>query len=194
MNGPLIESRFLPLGDYYFGGETVRIQTVLGTCVSITLWHPGRKQGGMCHYLLPERTPHSGTAGEKRGAYATEVMELFAESLRETGTLPRDYVVKLFGGGHMFPEQLSAPECRSRRCTDARRQSCANVGCKNICAGRRLLAERGFVIQAEDVGGHGSRQVHFDVWSGDVWVRQGAPVPGAPIQGRQIIKQIDGAV
>jgi chemotaxis protein CheD len=31
------------------------IRTVLGSCVSITLWHPVKRVGGMCHFLLPTR-------------------------------------------------------------------------------------------------------------------------------------------
>lgn len=40
-------------GDFYFGGGATRISTLLGSCVSMTLWHPRRKIGGMCHYMLP---------------------------------------------------------------------------------------------------------------------------------------------
>jgi chemotaxis protein CheD len=168
-----VRQRFLPLGDFYFGGDPLRIQTVLGTCVSITLWHPGRHLGGMCHYLLPTRGGSGSTSYSAPGVYADEVMELVEAALRRTATRPQDYVVKLFGGGHMFPGQLRDLACRDQACTDALRRVCASVGCKNICAGRQMLADRGFRIAMQNVGGHGSRQILFDVWSGDVWVRQG---------------------
>ena len=42
-------------GDIYWGDSQTRIITILGSCVSITLWHPQRREGGMCHFLLPSR-------------------------------------------------------------------------------------------------------------------------------------------
>jgi chemotaxis protein CheD len=168
-----MELRFLPVGDFYFGGDALRIQTVLGTCVSITMWHPIRRLGGMCHYLLPERTSTSAAGEGMRGVYATEAIALFADSLRRAGAKPRDFVVKMFGGGNMFPEQLRDPDCRKQTCSDTKRLACDSIGCRNIVAGRRLLTQEGYSVGEGDVGGHGSRQVLFDVWSGDVWVRQG---------------------
>ncbi|MBL8511280.1 MAG: chemotaxis protein CheD, partial [Betaproteobacteria bacterium] len=46
---------FLQPGEFYFGDADTRIRTLLGSCVSITMWHPTRRIGGMCHYMLPTR-------------------------------------------------------------------------------------------------------------------------------------------
>ena len=46
---------FLHPGECYFGGGPTRIATLLGSCVSITVWHPRLLVGGMCHYMLPSR-------------------------------------------------------------------------------------------------------------------------------------------
>jgi len=47
---------FLRPGDHYFTDrKNTRIRTLLGSCVSITFWHPRLLIGGMCHYMLPER-------------------------------------------------------------------------------------------------------------------------------------------
>jgi chemotaxis protein CheD len=165
--------RFLQIGEFYFGSGHVRVQTVLGTCVAITLWHPERRLGGICHYLLPSRGEAQSSANAGPGVYADEVIVLFEKSVIGARTQASQYVVKLIGGGHMFPEQLQRAECRAQACSDARRADCASIGCRNISAGRRLLAERGFAIASEHVGGHGSRRVSFDVWSGDVRVRRG---------------------
>ncbi len=165
--------RFLALGEFYFGSGNVRIRTVLGTCVSITLWHPRRRLGGICHYLLPLRGDSLHGRNAPIGTYAEDVLRLCAEALRQSRTAPADYVVKMFGGGHMFPAQILDVQCRNQSCSDAARRLCANIGCKNVSAGRRLLSEAGFAIAGEDVGGHGSRQLMFDLGSGEVWVRRG---------------------
>ena len=171
-----VAHRFLQLGDYYFGAERVRVQTVLGTCIAITLWHPIKRFGGICHYLLPTRGIARAPASGLPGVYADDVMELFEASMRRSQTRAQEYQVKLFGGGNMFPEQLATSKCRDQACTDRARATCASIGCRNIAAGQQMLAEHGFTLAARDVGGHGSRQVSFDVWSGDVWVRRGAAV------------------
>src|SRR5439155_18563598 len=40
---------FLQPGEWYFGDADTRIRTLLGSCVAITMWHPRRCLGGMCH-------------------------------------------------------------------------------------------------------------------------------------------------
>ena len=50
-----VQEVFLNPGDFHFAGGHTRIRTLLGSCVSIALWHPERKLGGMCHFILPER-------------------------------------------------------------------------------------------------------------------------------------------
>lgn len=40
-------------GEYYFGSEFDSLYTVLGSCVSLSVWHHRLKMGGLCHYVLP---------------------------------------------------------------------------------------------------------------------------------------------
>ena len=171
----------LPAGQFFFGSGRVRVHTVLGTCVAIAVWHPLKRIGGMCHYLLPARGAGHAADGAPPGLYADEVMELFADALRGTNTLPHEYVFKVAGGGHMFPEQLADTDCRDGGCTGARRAGCQSVGCKNICAARVLLRGAGYGIASEHVGGQGSRRVIFEFWSGDVWLKRGAAMPGGRV-------------
>jgi len=174
----------LPAGQFFFGRGQVRVQTVLGTCVAIAVWHPIRRIGGICHYLLPARGAGQSAGGAPPGMYADEVMELFADALRDTNTLPQEYVVKIAGGGHMFPEQLANTDCRDGGCTSAQRVSCQSVGCKNICAARMLLRDAGYSIAAEHVGGEGSRRLVFELWSGDLWVKRGAARAAGQVGGQ----------
>ncbi len=165
---------FLPSGQFHFGGGHVRILTLLGTCIAISIWHPVRRIGGMCHFLLPARRPNAAIDESMPGLYAEDVMGLFASALSATNTRPRDYVVRIIGGGNMFPDQLTPAACRNDSCTDVRRSGCQSIGCRNIGVARSLLLAAGFVIASENVGGQGSRQVIFELWSGDVWIRRGA--------------------
>ncbi|MBD9358468.1 chemotaxis protein CheD [Methylomonas albis] len=147
---------FLQPGELYFGDSETRIRTVLGSCVAITLWHPTRRIGGMCHFMLPGNRRiqrHKGLDGR----YADDAMLMFMQELHKTKTRPADYEVKVFGGGDQFPGHSKPANLR--------------VSDNNVLAGRALLAEHGFHIKAEHLGGTGHRNVIFDLWSGHVYMR-----------------------
>lgn len=150
---------FLQPGELWFGDEHTRIRTLLGSCVAVTLWHPGRRIGGMCHYLLPNRSSHRG-ANERDGRYGDEALDMLLREIRAKHGHPSEFEAKLFGGGYMF-----------------QRNGCSEKGCagqvqdRNIAAGRELMARHGLKVKAQHLGGHGHRQVIFDVWSGHVWLK-----------------------
>jgi chemotaxis protein CheD len=151
---------FLQPGEVYFGERDTRIRTLLGSCVAVTVWHPGLLVGGMCHYMLPK---HPGKKhGALDGRYADEALELMLQGIRNAGTWPNEYQVKLFGGGHMF----SAHQAVSKD----------HVGAKNVEMARVLMKQHGFSACAEHLGDVGHRNIFFDIWSGHVWVRHQPPV------------------
>ncbi len=160
MNAPARIDVFLDPGDTFFGGRDTRIRTVLGSCVSIVFWHPGRKLGGMCHFMLPgaERRRN----GVLDGRYADDALALMLLAIGRHGTPASEYQVKLFGGGDMFP--------------DPGRSNGVQVGRRNVEVARTLLRRHGMAIVSEHLEGVGHRSVIFDVASGEVWVRQLAPV------------------
>ena len=165
---PLLEI-FLQPGEFYFGDEGTRIRTLLGSCISITLWHPKRRIGGMCHYMLPSR-------GERRlatpdGRYADEVMVLFLREVGLAKTRPQEYDVKLFGGGNMFARTNAKGDGKGTAANPVRGGH-KSISLSNVQAGRALLEQHGLKIKAEDAGGNGQRHIIFDVGSGHVWVRR----------------------
>lgn len=157
---PHVIEIFLQPGEFYFGDRNTRIRTVLGSCVSISVWHPSLLIGGMCHYMLPSRHG-SGLSRIDDGRYADEAFKLLLDEIGKSGTRPDEYEVKLFGGGNMFSKLVGAGH--------------GHVGTKNVEAGRHLMKRHGFRAAADDLGGNGHRTVIFDIWSGHVWVRQVAP-------------------
>jgi chemotaxis protein CheD len=147
---------FLHPGEYAFGDSQTRIRTLLGSCVAITFWHPELRIGAMCHYLLPARPPSKiGLVGN----YANEVISAIAAHFHNQNLTSSEFQVKMFGGSNMFPD-LSLDEILS-------------VGSKNIYMGEKILTELGFRITTSDLAGVTQRMVIFELWSGDVWVRQG---------------------
>jgi chemotaxis protein CheD len=143
-------------GEFYFGGGYTRIHTLLGSCVTITLWHPSKHIGGMCHYLLPVRGISQRLT---EGHYADEALQLFLQAIKKAHTQPQDYEVKIFGGANMF-ENLG------------NRIGFINVSQNNVESGERLLRQHGFRIKARDVGGIHHRKIYLELWNGDVWVQR----------------------
>lgn len=160
---------FLQPGEFYFGERDARIRTVLGSCVSITLWHPRLLIGGMCHYMLPHR--NGGAVVLLDGRYADEAMQLFMREILVSGTRPDEYQVKLFGGGRMFLADKRRELCGLTVCTKSTMNNCRDVSCKNVQIARILIRQHGFSITAEHLGGNGHRQLMFDIVSGDAWVK-----------------------
>jgi len=148
---------FLTPGELYFGDEKTRIRTLLGSCVAITLWHPLKHIGGMCHYMLPQR-PRRKPGDMLDGRYAEDAMQMFMHELRHSKTRPNEYQMKLFGGGSML-ERLD------------KHKNNIDIAQRNVESGRALITQYGFKISGEDMGGKGHRNVILDLWSGDVWVK-----------------------
>ncbi|MGZ5015693.1 MAG: chemotaxis protein CheD [Methylobacter sp.] len=165
MTGPLFPlDIFLHPGDYYFADRDTRIRTVLGSCVAITFWHPQLRVGGMCHYMLPERGSDRGTS-DQPGRYADTAVALLLEEMDAVGAPHQEYQVKLFGGGNMFPE------------THKNTNMLSQVGIRNVQAARQLAKQHGFTCVAEHLGDTGHRNVIFEVWSGEVWVKHSNMLP-----------------
>jgi len=144
---------FLNPGEFHFGGGNTRISTLLGSCVSITLWHPRRHIGGMCHYMLTERKRPVDAPLD--GRYANEAFALFLEHVAAAGTRPTEYQAKLFGGANMLSD-LSGNNI--------------DIGRRNVVYGEELLAIHNVALVSEHVGGNGRRKLHFDLRTGDAWL------------------------
>ncbi len=156
---------YLKPGEHSFAGRDSRISTVLGSCVSMTFWHPKLLVGGMCHFMLPERGGESMTGDRAKldGRYGDEAMALLMKKINGLGAAHKEYQVKLFGGGNMFP--------------DMPKNTMSQVGSRNVRAARQLVEQHGFSSVAEHLGGIGYRNVIFEVWSGEVWVRHSSVPP-----------------
>jgi len=147
---------FIHPGEYEFADEHFCLRTTLGSCVAITLWHPKRRLGAMCHFMLPERGRTSADE-ELNPRYADDALELMFREARRHHTKPYEYEVKVFGGGNMFPSAI--------------RRTGPSIAARNMEAADRILKHAGLRVRARHVGGSGYRNIIFDIASGEVWVR-----------------------
>ena len=145
---------YLQPGEYRVAGAGTRLHTLLGSCVSITLWHPQLRIGAMCHFLLAARP--RGTRRELDARYAEEVMPLIVSELAHFGVSVSDCQAKLFGGGNMFQSLVHRGP---------------SIGHRNGEAARELTLAYGIPVVSESLFGTGHRRIIFEIDSGAVWSR-----------------------
>lgn len=143
-------------GQMHFGNRAASLRTLLGSCLAVTLWHPTRKLGGMCHFLLPTRQRKPGEPLD--GRYGDEALEAMVALLRAARTEPCEYHAHLYGGADTMPEGSALK---------------FNVGERNIEQGFSLVDRYGFEIQGVDVGDDIPRTVTLSLASGAVDMRRG---------------------
>lgn len=127
---------FLHPGDCWFGRDRGTVQTLLGSCVSVLIWHPQRQLLGITHALMPSRR-ESRQRSLSAGFYVDESLNWLQQQCRWSRTSIVDYQVWLFGGGDMF----------------AVRPQLQPIGQQNIWAAQHWLVEGGCVLLGADVGG-----------------------------------------
>jgi chemotaxis protein CheD len=157
-------------GAYFVGGPNPRVHTLLGSCVSVTLWHPPTRLGAMSHFLLWSRTGASPGAPAD-GRYGDEAMLLMVEALAARGVAAGECEAKILGGGDMFPRKGGA------------HPGGPTVGQRNGDGARRRLGALGIGVVSESLFGVGHRRVVFDLRNGDVWVRHAALAQSAALAG-----------
>lgn len=144
---------FLQPGEIYFGGGNIRLTTLLGSCVSVSCWHPKQKVGGLTHFLLPQSTTID--SASDTGRYADRALQQLLAEISNRGLARQQFEFKLFGGASSLPLKNSAER----------------IGAQNIMAARQLLAQHQIELKAEHTGGHGYRNLKFDLWNGQIWLK-----------------------
>ncbi|MDH5180550.1 MAG: hypothetical protein OEZ39_06080 [Gammaproteobacteria bacterium] len=144
---------FLHPGEMYFGKAPAVISTLLGSCVAVTLWHPKKHIGGMCHIVLPESP--QGACDMKYGDCA---IAEFAKQAVKYSTRSGEYKVHVYGGSDMFP--------------DMKKSSNMNIGGRNIAKVNELLELYKFRVDEVDTGGNNSRKIKLDLSNGSVMARK----------------------
>lgn len=158
-------------GEYFVGDRRHRVRTLLGSCISITLWSETLRIGAMSHCLLSRRAAGAGpgTGIPLDGRYVEEAVVLMLEALGRRGAQRSLLQAKLFGGGQMFPDQF---------------EGAASIGVSNGESARQLLQRSGIPVAAECLYGPGHRHIIFDIASGEVWVRYTRNTATAAMGGR----------
>jgi two-component system chemotaxis response regulator CheB len=148
----MIEDRkFLLPGEFHVTRINCEIATLLGSCVSVTLWHPEKRYAAMNHFLLAEFPE----GGGDQGRYGDSSISLIIRLMGKLNPDIRKFHAGVYGGGAVIGHLGSA----------------ANIGERNIEIARKILAEHGIKIVDEDVGDTRGRRIYMDNMTGKVTVR-----------------------
>ena len=142
-------------GDCLVGGEQdLTFSTILGSCIAACIRDVEARVGGMNHFLLAEP---SGSAKDRYGAsarYGAFAMEQLINKVLNRGSGRKaNLEIKVFGGGLI-------------------NSALTDVGAKNIEFVRQFLADEGYALAGEDVGGAFARRVMFKPHSGRAFVKR----------------------
>lgn len=153
---------YLKPGEMYFTDRPTVVSTVLGSCVSITMFNGDLKIGAICHGLLPTCNK------EKRNICNNKCTDLYKYmdcAFRhmvhrfESYDLNRDEIeVKLFGGAGILTPQENEHGRMS-------------IGFQNLRTTMGMIKKEGLKIRASDTGGSSGRKLFFLTHTGDVFLK-----------------------
>ena len=145
-------ARLLP-GEYYVSKNDECISTVLGSCISVCIYDPTIKVGGMNHFMLPAQGEHSsGAWGDPTSSstrYGNFAMEYLINSVIKLGGRKQNFQAKIFGGGQVLANMT-------------------NVGQSNIIFAFDYLRKENINVLASDVGDIFPRKLVFFPKTGKV--------------------------
>lgn len=148
-------------GEFKVSDEDIIISTVLGSCISVSLFDPVKEQGGMNHFLLPKlkRVPKDEKMLIKdETRYGVYAMEVLINSMMKLGSRKSDLEAKVFGGSDMFKAQNKA----------------VSIGGLNSDFAMKFLKNEGIPVISSDTGGHLGRKILF-----------------FPLEGRILLKKLE---
>jgi chemotaxis protein CheD len=144
---------YLHPGQFFVCVENYAVTTILGSCVSVCLWDPSTKIGGINHFLLP----YDAGDGQASSRFGNLAVRGLIEEVLALGAEQDHLQAKLFGGACVL---------------DAFRSRANHLGAKNVEVARRELQTANIPILGEDVGGYKGRKLIFHTDNGSAWVKE----------------------
>lgn len=151
-----IPTYYLKPGEIHFATEPARVITILGSCVSLVMYHRPRRLGAICHAMMPSiQEARKEIEPARRFQYVDGCMEWMLARFAQYHIKAQSLEVKLFGGAGLFPDRRGGE------------QSLA-VGERNIDMALKLIDAHGLRLMAWDLGGDKGRKLIFCTSTGEV--------------------------
>jgi chemotaxis protein CheD len=155
---------YLKAGEMHFSERSAVVLTVLGSCLSVTMFHRKLAMGAVCHGFMPQcRGGQSCDDGCKDGfTYVDCSIRKMLMLFDHFGVKRGELEIKVFGGADMFDT------ARNGRGT-------FSVGKQNITTATKILEQEGLNIVSMDVGGTRGRKLYFHTRTGEVLLKRLQP-------------------
>lgn len=150
-------SQYLNLapGDFVYGVKgKQKYFTVLGSCISLVLWHPSTQFYAMCHYISPHTPPGESPCSLVKGRYADQVLPYLEKQLLKHKIGSAELELTLCGGASSTAANNLARHYQIARL--------------NIEAAHEFIDKNRLRIKAEDTGGQLARRLRFDSKTGEL--------------------------
>ncbi|MBF0155060.1 MAG: chemotaxis protein CheD [Magnetococcales bacterium] len=148
-------------GELFISESPVVVDTILGSCVSLTLYHPPTRIGAICHGVQPGgdtpvalRTRRGGR--DECFRFVDCAIRHMLDYFASRGIAPRQLSAKLFGGADMFPTH----------------DLDNTIGRQNIRMAEQTIHAAGLFPIAVHVGGNLGRRIFFYTHTGEVLLRR----------------------
>jgi chemotaxis protein CheD len=143
---------FLKPGELYLGKRPVVISTILGSCLSITMFNVRLGVGGICHALLPNV---SELKKENEFRYVDSSVSYMLNEFEKMGIKKNEIEVKVFGGASIIDATYKK-----------------SVGQANVEAALNIIRDKELQVLAYDFGGTLGRKIIFNTQTGCVLLKK----------------------
>ena len=151
---------YLKPAEMCFVKKPLLIKTILGSCITVTMFNHRAGAAAACHALLPtcsQESPCHNAICKQRNKYVDCIIPQMLKQFKKMKIDPSEIEVKLFGGADMF---------------ESSGKGSARVGSMNVEMARQVLAKYGLRLKSFDVGGTSGRKILFDTKTGEVWMKR----------------------
>jgi chemotaxis protein CheD len=152
---------YLKAGEMHFTKQPTLVITVLGSCLSVTMFSRRTGLGGICHGLLPrcEGRKHCDGGCLQGFKYVDCSIRKMVKLFDKHKVRRSEIEVKCFGGADMFSRKIKIP-------------GIVSVGNQNIQTAEQILASEGLTVLKTDVGGLQGRKLLFYTDTGEVFLKR----------------------
>jgi chemotaxis protein CheD len=152
---------YLKPGEMYFSQEPAVVKTVLGSCLSVTMFSRAGGWGRFVTAFLPKCGEQKECHGDCLEGFKyidcsiRRMIQIFDRYKVQRGTIE----VKCFGGADMFERQVEGA-------------GMASIGMRNIISAEKILSSEGLKLEVQDVGGFQGRKIFFYTHTGKVLLKR----------------------
>lgn len=138
--------KYIGPGEFYASRDDVVISTLLGSCISVALYDPVLKIGGLNHFMLPFPRAVTGEIVSTNAKYGVNAMEVLINDILKKGGQKSKLKAKVFGGSAVL---------------DYHKEATYNIPKMNISFAFEFLDTEKIPVESYSVGGTRPRKIFF---------------------------------